>query len=171
MRKVFLYIAVSRDGYIADKNGSVDFLPKVDQEMAEDFKLVSKRADTILFGKNVYDQIISWKIPWPYNDFNSYLFTHKKIKDKNVVILSGDVKSALNDLLHSNGRDIWLMGGANLINQFVEQDLIDEYIITEIPINLKEGIKLFSTINPLKNKTPDLVEKVSFLTKRTYYRR
>jgi len=56
-----------------------------------------------------------------------------------VHFVSGEVVDVLNDLKPESG-GIWLVGGADLINQFLKDDLIDEYIITVIPTVLGSGI-------------------------------
>lgn len=54
-----------------------------------------------------------------------------------------NIKELINELQQENGKNIWICGGANLVNQCVKEDLIDEYQITTVPVILGNGIRLF----------------------------
>ena len=82
MRKVRLFIAMSLDGYIADKEGSVHWL-EGQGDSHEDIDVYSefvKDIDTILMGWNTYHQVVTEFSPneWIYSDFLTYVFTHRK---------------------------------------------------------------------------------------------
>lgn len=160
MKKIILYIAVSKDGFIADEQGSVDFLPQPNEELAKDYNQFIDRVDTIVFGRTTYEQIKHWDIEWPHKGLNTYIFSSRTLDDENVQRISGDVKQNLLILQKQVGKDIFLMGGANLISQVAKLDLIDEYVIFTVSNKLTKGIKLFDGItNPLLTKK--LVSKVN----------
>ena len=50
----------------------------------------------------------------------------------------------MNALKHQDGKDIWICGGADVLNQCVRENLIDRYIITTVPVILGAGIRLFA---------------------------
>lgn len=82
VRKVRLFIAMSLDGYIADKEGSVHWL-EGQGDSHEDIDVYSefvKDIDTILMGWNTYHQVVTEFSPneWIYSDFLTYVFTHRK---------------------------------------------------------------------------------------------
>lgn len=82
MRKVRLFIAISLDGYIADKEGGVHWL-EGQGDTHEDIDVYSefvKDIDTILMGWNTYRQVITELSPdeWIYSDFLTYVFTYRK---------------------------------------------------------------------------------------------
>ena len=80
-RKVIIYISMSLDGYIADKNGSVDWLAEQSSTQYDyGYSAFLKTIDTILMGKKTYDQIITELSAhtWPYAGKKCYFFTHKK---------------------------------------------------------------------------------------------
>ena len=58
-----------------------------------------------------------------------------------------NIKELINRLQKEHGKNIWICGGANLVNQCVKEDLIDEYQITTVPIILGNGIRLFEANN------------------------
>ena len=147
MRKVSLFIAMSLDGYIARSDGGVDWLSgQGDDENNDSYTEFIKNIDTILMGWNTYNQIISELSPkkWVYNDFTTYVITHrdvassKKIRFKNVNPV--DLRKRLKE---KKGKDIWICGGANIVEQLVNENLIDVYYVTVIPILLGSGIRLF----------------------------
>lgn len=145
-KKIILYIAISLDGFIAKEDGSIDWLTRYEHS-GEDygFKELYNRIETVLVGGKTYRQIED-----AYQGKEAYVFTRKEPKQKadNIHFVRGDVKEVLNHLKLGNNKNIWLIGGAALVNQFLSADLIDEYIITVIPILLGKGISLFQGRNP-----------------------
>lgn len=148
MRKVVLFIAMSLDGYIADRNGGVGWLngQGPDSENLDVYSEFVKDIDTILMGWNTYDQVTTELSPteWIYRDFITYVITHNerssteqiRFTDENPIDLLAKLKS-------ENGKDIWICGGANLAQQLMRNDLIDQYYISVIPTLLGSGIRLF----------------------------
>lgn len=97
-------------------------------------------------GWNTYDQIVNElsKDQWIYEDFMTYVITHKDIDDLNNVRFTGkNPVDLINELKTKEGKDIWICGGAALVNQLVENNIIDVYYITVIPTILGSGIRLF----------------------------
>lgn len=95
---------------------------------------------------NTYHQIVTELSPnkWIYNDLMSYVITHKTINSTDRIIFTNESPAELiKKLKEENGKGIWICGGANIIQQLVNEDLIDEYYITVIPTILGSGIKLF----------------------------
>lgn len=62
-----------------------------------------------------------------------------------------NIKELINKLQQENGKNIWICGGANLVNQCVKANLIDEYQITTVPVILENGIRLFEKNNYMEN--------------------
>ncbi|MGX4600335.1 dihydrofolate reductase family protein [Faecalimicrobium sp. JNUCC 81] len=147
-RKVILYIAMSLDGYIARKNGDIDWLCGDGSEPDSDFGYNEfyKNIDTVILGRTTYDQVVNELSVgvWPYEGIDSFVFTSKDTKDnKYVKFIKEDICDFVKDLKKKEGKDIWVVGGAELIRHLTEVNLIDEYIITVIPTILGEGIPLF----------------------------
>lgn len=147
MNKIILYIATSLDGFIADINGGVDWLPhpKDDAELeAVGYKDLMERIDTILMGSRSYKQILSFG-DWGWQDKHTYVFTSKKLKTvKPYVSITHDnpfeFMAKFKD--RTSDKDIWLLGGAQLAQSFAQEGLINEVILTIIPKVLGEGIPL-----------------------------
>ena len=148
MRKICLFIAMSLDGYIADSKGDVDWLKGQgnDNENIDTYSEFVKNIDTILMGWNTYHQIVTELSPeeWIYNQFTTYVITHNEYtSSENIRLTNINPVDLIKTLKKENGKDIWICGGANLVQQLVNEDLIDCYYITIIPTLLGSGIRLF----------------------------
>nr|WP_300732483.1 dihydrofolate reductase family protein [uncultured Helicobacter sp.] len=148
MRKIRLFIAMSLDGYIADSKGGVDWLVGQgnDDENIDSYSSFVKDIDTILMGWNTYYHIITELSAekWVYDEFISYVITHKKcVSCDNIRFTDESPVELVKKLREEDGKDVWICGGANLIQQLVMEDLIDYYYITIIPTILGSGIRLF----------------------------
>jgi dihydrofolate reductase len=141
-RKIILYIATSLDGFIARENGSVDWLDKYnDMDYDFGFDEFNKRFETVIVGNTTQKQY-----PNKYDGKTCYVFSRNpRDNDDNLIYVSGDVKAVMEET-NPKG-NIWLVGGADLVNQFIKYDLIDEYIITLIPEEIGNGIPLFKDSN------------------------
>lgn len=149
MRKVVLFIAMSLDGYIADSDGGVDWLKgeRCDVENLDVYSQFVKDIDTILMGWNTYYQVTTELSPteWIYGDFTTYVMTHKEMdSSKQIHFTSENPSDLLKKLKSQEGKDIWICGGANLVQQLLRDDLIDQYYISVIPTLLGSGIRLFA---------------------------
>ena len=105
-----------------------------------------KDIDTVLMGWNTYHQIITELSPneWIYGDFTTYVVTHSKHTSSDIIRFTDlSPVETVKKLREENGKDVWICGGANLIQQLVREDLIDCYYITVIPTILGSGIRLF----------------------------
>lgn len=148
MGKVILYIATSQDGFIADKNGGVDWLPGPgdcpDPNDEVGYKVLLNRVSTIVMGSRSYEQIVGFG-DWAWGDKETFVFTSRKLSSsrEDVHFVHEGLREFLDKLRGKEGsQDIWLLGGAELIKSFAKERLIDECVITVIPKKLGEGIKL-----------------------------
>lgn len=81
---------------------------------------------------------------WVYDDFTTYVVTHKQKKSSDKIhFVNKNPVELIKELRKENGNGIWICGGANLIQQLVRADIIDCYYITVIPTILGSGIRLF----------------------------
>jgi dihydrofolate reductase len=152
-RKVILYIAASLDGYIAEADGSIDFLtadtsPEV--EAFDSYTQLMERIDTVILGRTTYDQVVNELAPdnYPYEEKTSYVVTHRPTAGNERLIFTAERPDQLIQRLKTEeGKDIWVVGGGQIIAPLVAADLIDEYVITTIPILLGKGIPLFHELD------------------------
>ena len=153
MGKITLYIASSLDGFIADANGGVDWLPHDD---ADDYGYAEfyRQVDALAMGRRTYDQIRGFG-EWPYPGKPSYVFTGQPPAGAALAdtppgvrfVQTGPAGFAATVAARYSGT-VWLVGGANLADQFRREGLIDEYRIFVIPIILGRGVPLFDGAAP-----------------------
>ena len=151
-RKVILYIAQSLDGFIADNKGSVNWILGNDENYVSDYGYENfiQDVDTVILGYNTYSQIKNElsQDKWVYKDLKSYVLTSKNIEDSaNIQYVNTNIKELIIRLKQEKGKNIWICGGANLVNQCMQENLIDEYQITTVPVILGSGIRLFAENN------------------------
>jgi len=143
MRKIKLFIASSLDGYIAREDGNIDWLPQSGNSGYDEFY---KTIDTVIMGRKTYEQILTFG-KYPYEGQKSYVFTkNTEIKKDGNIEFVFETEKLVKELLSSSGKDVWLVGGADLISTFLNFDLIDDIILSIIPIVLGKGIPLFKNI-------------------------
>ena len=142
---IILYIAASLDGFIARKDGSIDWLSPYEKgEEDYGYNDFYKKIGTVIMGNNTYKQVLSFG-EFPYKGRDCFVFTRNKDKrkDEYVTYVSKSAKDFISHLNLRDNKNIWLVGGASIIDEFLKSDLIDEFIITIIPILLGDGIPLF----------------------------
>lgn len=146
MSKVILYVATSKDGFIADKNGGVDWLPHPNETIGEDYdyKNFYARIDAIVMGSRSYEQILGFG-EWLWPGKPTYVFSSRSIdiQRPDIFLAGTEVNSFMHEFqVKHPTQTIWLLGGAKLAQSFAKQNLIDECIITIFPTVLNEGVSL-----------------------------
>lgn len=148
MRKLVLHTALSADGFIAGPNGETDWLHAPEYEIeGEDYGLGAfwETLDTTLMGHKTYQAVMGFDVPFPYVGTTNYVFSRNpKLEDnEHVEFVSGDIASFVAGLKEKKGRDIWLIGGGQINAILLEAGLIDEIVLTYIPVAIGMGIPLF----------------------------
>ncbi|OKL36888.1 dihydrofolate reductase family protein [Domibacillus mangrovi] len=144
-RKIVLFIAQSLDGYIATKEDSLDWLFKVEGEGDNGYSEFLETIDTILLGKRTYDWIMKHeKGLFPYQNKGCYVFSRSTIGDKDhVTFVNEDIVHFTTSLKNEDGKNIWIVGGGDLLHTFLKEKLVDELILTVAPTIIGDGIPLF----------------------------
>jgi dihydrofolate reductase len=147
-RKIIVYIATSTDGYIARTDGSVDWLNRPRTAGDYGMKEFIKSIDTILFGRKTYDQSLKFDKKSVENNLSktrNYVFTHNPPKSKlSVTFVNEPIKEFASRLRATPGKNIWMMGGGEIIGSFLDAGELDEFIIHVIPTFIGEGIPLIA---------------------------
>ena len=147
MRKVKLYIAISMNGKIAKADGSVKWLEEIPNPDQSDYgyREFYEGIDITIQGNNTYRQLLSWDIDFPYKDKINYVFTRQSdlINNDDVQFISENHISKVEALKKEAGKDIWLVGGGQLVSTFFNANLIDEIDLFIMPIVISDGIDLF----------------------------
>ena len=172
-RRIILYIATSLDGFIADNNGDIDWLStNVDNsEIDTSYEDFYQHVDTVILGRTTYDQVTQVLSPdnYPYSDSISYILTSRPGNNNEKLIFTDQpVVEIVNNLKQTNGGDVFIVGGASIIQPLVEANLIDEYQLATIPVILGEGIPLFKPIKEPLGLHVKNVSTVNNIVYRTY---
>ncbi len=161
-RKVILYIAMSLDGFIAKPDGDISFLSEVEQE-GEDYgySAFMESVDSVVLGRKTYEKILSMGVDKPYGEREVYVLTRNTHSgtDK-LTFYSGSLPQLISSLKSKSGKNIYCDGGAETVQRLLQDDLIDEFIISIIPILLGDGISLFN--KRFQEKKLQLVKSKSF---------
>lgn len=149
-RKVILFIAMSLDGYIAKPDGDLSFLSMVELE-GEDYGYHDfiKTVDTVIVGRKTYDKVISMGYDFPHKDKDAYIITRtSRPSDGSVKFYTGSLNDLVVRLKSETGKHIFVDGGAEIVNELLKDNLIDEFYISVIPVLLGDGISLFKNCRP-----------------------
>jgi len=151
-RKIIVHMAVSADGFIGRRDGSVDWLDRPHPKGAYGMSAFYKSIDTILWGRKTFDMAIDFQkkgIPGAGFDTNvkNYVITSKTLPSAapaGVEFVNEPIKAFATRLRKEKGKDIWIMGGAGIVASFLDAGEIDEFIIVAIPTFIGEGIPLMA---------------------------
>jgi dihydrofolate reductase len=152
MRSLSLFIAASLDGYIAKPNDDLDFLKSVQKE-GEDYGYAQfiANVDTIIVGRKTYDWVHR-KIGTSHYDNGSrnvYVITRtERPTVGKTIFYTGDLAALVQQLKRRPGKNIYCDGGAEIINELLKSDLVDEFIISVVPILVGNGTRLFKDGRP-----------------------
>jgi len=144
-RKVILYIAASLDGYIAKPDDDLSFLSIVEQE-GEDYGYNDflSFVDTIIIGRKTFDWVIGQMGKYPDEGKKVYIISRtEKPKEEYLTYYTGNIAELILNLKTQNGANIFINGGAQIVHELLKERLIDEIIISFIPILLGNGTPLF----------------------------
>lgn len=153
---------MSLDGFIATTNDELDFLDPF-SNTGEDYGYTqfTEQVDTYIVGRKTYDVVcglMDGVFP-PANQFDCYVLSKTRTgKENGITYYNGDVSDLINNLKAKPGKHIYCDGGGEIVRVLLENNLIDEFIISVIPIFLGNGKRLFTGANinpqPLKAHPP-----------------
>jgi dihydrofolate reductase len=151
-RKIIVSIATSADGFIARPDGSVDWLDSPRFKGDYGMSIFYQSIDTILWGRKTYQMALRFQqegIAGSAFDtkVSNYVFTRTLLASAapaGVEFVNQPSKPFAAGLRAKTGKDIWMMGGAGIIASFLDEDGIDEFIISKIPVMIGEGIPLIA---------------------------
>ena len=147
----YVYIAASLDGYIAKADGDIDWLHEQPNPDHSDYGYADfmNGIDALVMGRHSYEKVRSFGV-WPYEKMVFVLSTSLGEVPAGlagrVEFLSGSPKKVL-ESVHARGFTNMYIDGGKVIQQFLADGLIDELIITRIPILLGSGIPLFGSLD------------------------
>jgi dihydrofolate reductase len=146
-RKVIVHIATSADGYIARPDGDLEWLtsrpaPKGFYGMGAFMKLI----DTHVFGRKTYEA--SLRLGGKFDSKSRYIVFSRHAPPADVPpgvkFVNSSIGAFVSRLRELPGKDIWLMGGGELIASFLDEHAIDEFVISVVPVFIGDGIPLIA---------------------------
>lgn len=140
-RDVRLFIATSLDGYIAGPKGGIDWLFH-DQDYG--YTAFARSVDTVLMGRKSYEASLGFG-EWPYPDMAAWVFTRRPeaFDDPRVTFTARPPADVVAGIRKKAGKDLWLLGGGEIVRAFLEAGLVDEMAVAVHPVVLGRGIPLF----------------------------
>lgn len=141
---------MSLDGYIADHHEDLGFLSMVEQP-GEDYGYAAftQTVDAIILGRKTYEKVLSMGFEYPHTDKAVYIITRtERPAIGSFEFYTGDLATLVSELKSKPGKNIYCDGGAEIVNELARLQLIDEYIISVIPVLLGGGVRLFKADRP-----------------------
>ena len=152
--KLTIHMVSSLDGRIANKDNSVSWFETTDNYekgvIGQDPEEFFKTIDCYVMGARTYEHALelSRSYGWAYGDLPTIVVTHRDLpmERKNIDFYSGDLHKLVNERLKPNYKNVWLVGGAMLLRDFIVLKLADEIRLSILPIILGEGTLFFDYI-------------------------
>ena len=156
MKKIKLFIASSIDGYIATPNGDLEWLTEHPNPKQIDcgFNEFLSKIDTVIMGGHTYRNFLCMDIIWPYKSKKIYVISNSILENFlniNISFITNNVIDEITAIKNDKGSDIALVGGGVLTKMLLQENLIDEMIITTVPVLLGYGIPLFPPYYEMSN--------------------
>ena len=149
---IIVYIATSIDGYISGKDDRLDWLEMIPNPDKLDFGWTDlmSRIDAIVMGRKTFEKVCSFDCDWPYTKpvfvLSSTLKELSEKYDGKAEIINGALSDLLNTIKSKGYEHLYIDGGVTVQN-FLKEDLIDEMIITTLPVLLGGGTPLFADLS------------------------
>jgi dihydrofolate reductase len=147
MSRVRVFIACSLDGFIAGPNDELDWLSSGSGAAEDTFAPFLAEVGALLMGRRTYDVVIGFA-DWPYGEKPVLVATTKPLTAKRASVraIGGSIAELVEQAKQVAGeRDVYIDGGA-LIRSALDAGLIDELVVTVIPIVLGAGLPLFAGV-------------------------
>ncbi|WP_227380530.1 dihydrofolate reductase family protein [Haladaptatus halobius] len=161
--KTQYYTATSIDGYLADEDNSLDWLFQFEEieGVEDDYSRFIDQVGALAMGSTTYEWIIKHENilenpeKWPY-EIPAWVFSTRElpvVEGADIHFVQGDVAPVHADMVKAaDGKNVWLVGGGDLVGQFHDHGLLDEIILSVAPVTLASGAPLL----PRRITTPPL---------------
>jgi dihydrofolate reductase len=147
--KSILNAAITLDGYLAGEGEDLSFLSVVESKDEDyGFKEFMKSIDVSIMGRRTFDWVMKHEPSYVSTMNRTYVITHHELPSNartnsdNIVQFEGDVCRLVRNLLEQ-GKNLFIVGGGEIILQLLQENLIDEFHIAIVPILIGKGILLF----------------------------
>lgn len=146
-RKIIVHIATSADGYIARRDGELDWLtnraaPKGFYGLPQ----FARSTDAKILGRKTFDLSVKMGATFTGDDVH-YVFSRRPAPQSvpaGVEFVTESIGAFAERLRNKAGKNIWMMGGGEIIAAFLDEGAIDEFVITVVPTFIGQGIPLIA---------------------------
>ena len=149
------YVAQSLDGYIAEADHTLDWLTKYGGDSTDVSEVTEGSYDrfydqvgAVAMGSATYEFVLAEGMSWPYADIPSWVFTSRELpvpEGADVRFANGPAAPLHDEMTAAAGeRNLWVVGGGNLASQFADEGLLDELLLTVVPVWLGDGMPTFA---------------------------
>jgi dihydrofolate reductase len=154
--KITIHMVASLDGFIAKNNNDIAWLDTADHYEqgvdGEDAAEFVKTIDCYVMGSRTYEHAVALarNFGWAYGDTPTVVLTHRElpaIKDS-VELFSGELDELLGKLQRRDYKNVWVVGGAAVVKEFLRLRLADEIRLTIVPVLIGDGTPFFDRIEP-----------------------
>ena len=157
------YTACSLDGFIADQNHSLDWLFPLGDIAETSYPTFIRGVGAIAMGSSTYQWMLRHLVgpaadraqPWPYEQ-PTWVFSSRTlppIPGADIRFVRGDVRPVHAQMMRTaGGKNVWIVGGGDLVGQFADAGLLDDVLVTIAPVTLGAGAPLL----PRRIATPPL---------------
>jgi dihydrofolate reductase len=141
---------MSLDGYIASPDNGLEFLSMVEEKNQDySYSDFMDSVDTVIVGRRSYEKVLSMGYEYPHTNKDLYIITHTpKLAVGSTKFYTGNLKDLITNLKGKAGKNIYVDGGAKVVNEMLKENLIDEFCLSIIPTLLGNGIPLFHNYRP-----------------------
>lgn len=146
MRKIIVNIATSADGFISRLDGGIDWLERPRIKGDYGLPAFAKSIDTILYGRKTYDTAMKLGGLGVFGpNIKHFVFSRRRRRPApDATFVRESIPAFIRKLRKKPGKNIWMMGGGQIIGSFLDAGEIDELMINVIPVFIGEGIPLIA---------------------------
>lgn len=146
MARVRFYVATSLDGFIADGDGSVDWLAPFDARLYG-YDRFLEEVGALVMGRRTFELINAVDEDWPYRGKPVFVLSSRVLGSAPVgVSASSGLWSALQQARQATAKDIWIVGGAVTMQSALEDGVVDLMEIFLVPVLLGKGVTLLNDL-------------------------
>jgi dihydrofolate reductase len=156
MSRVQYYAAATLDGYIADPDDGIEWLTGYQGSYEGDDAEAMKGSygdfyegvGALVMGSTTYEWVLDHVDEWPYSEKPTWVLSSRGLPQPRggdeVKVVNAPVTELYDEMIAAAGdRDLWVIGGGNVASQFADEGLLDEILVTVVPVVLGEGKPLF----------------------------
>jgi dihydrofolate reductase len=148
MTKTQYYVAASIDGFIADRDNGLGWLMQFGfEEFTADYEAFLADVGVVVMGSRTYEWLLAEGSPWAYSDQAAWVLTTRELPPieggSGIRFAAGDIAGLHAEwVAAAGGKNVWVVGGGDVAAQVADAGLLDEIVLTTMPVVLGAGAPL-----------------------------